>query len=98
MHIFIDTDTHVFLEKGENDQYMSENDDIMMETDDALSWKTKEFRKGYHNAITQFQKKYNLRSRKVSTEPQQDESHKETSGRHPFHEPTKETQPDQGCD
>jgi hypothetical protein len=41
------------------------------ETDDALSWETKEFRKGYQNAIMQFQKKYNLRSKGASTEPQQ---------------------------
>jgi hypothetical protein len=38
---------------------MSENDDIMLETDDTLSWEIEEFRKGYHNAIMQFQKEYN---------------------------------------
>jgi hypothetical protein len=71
MHCYEDTDTHVFLTKGEHDQYMGRNDDIMLETDDTLSWETKEFRKGYHNSIMQFQKKYNLRRRKASAEPQQ---------------------------
>jgi hypothetical protein len=71
MHCCDDKDTRVFLTKGEHDQYMRENDDIMLETDDTLSWEMEEFRKGYHNAIMQFQKKYNLRSRKASTEPQQ---------------------------
>jgi hypothetical protein len=36
-----------------------------------VSWETKEFRKGYQNAIMQFQKKYNLRSKEAPTEPQQ---------------------------
>jgi hypothetical protein len=71
MHCCDDKDTCVFLTKGEHDQYMSENFDIMMETDDTLSSETEEFRKGYHNAIMQFQKKYNLRNRKASIEPQQ---------------------------
>jgi hypothetical protein len=57
--------------KGEHDQYMNRNDDIILETDDMLSWETKEFRKGYHNAIMKFQTQYNLRRRKTSTEPQQ---------------------------
>ena len=30
-----------------------------------------EFRKGYQNAIMQFQNKYNLKSKEASTEPQQ---------------------------
>jgi hypothetical protein len=71
MHCCDDKDTHMFLTKGEHDQYMRENDDIMLETDDTLSWEMEEFRKGYHNAIMQFQKKYNLRRKKASTEPQQ---------------------------
>jgi hypothetical protein len=45
----------MFLTKSEHDRYMSRNDDFMLETDDAwigeiddaLSWETKEFRKGY---------------------------------------------------
>jgi hypothetical protein len=71
MHCCDDKNMCVFLMKGEHDQYMSENDDIMLEMDDTLSWETKEFRKGYHNAIMQFQKQYNLRSKKAPTEPQQ---------------------------
>jgi hypothetical protein len=59
----------LFLTKGEHDQYMRKNDDMMLETDDTLSQETKEFRKGYHNAIMQFQKKYNLRIKEVPTEP-----------------------------
>jgi ribonuclease HI len=70
---------HVFLTKREHDRYMSQNDDFMLETDDAwfgetddvLSWETKEFRKGYQNAIMQFQKKYNLRNKEAHTEAQQ---------------------------
>jgi hypothetical protein len=98
MHCCDDTDTHMFLTKGEHDQFMDANDGIMLETDDTLSSETKEFRKGYHNAIMQFQKKYNLRSRKASAEPQQTKSHKGTSSEHPFCKPTKERQPDQGRD
>jgi hypothetical protein len=71
MHCCDDMETHVFLKKGEHDQYMIENDDIMLETDDTLSWEMKEFMKGYHNAIMQFQKKYNLRNRNTSVKPQQ---------------------------
>jgi hypothetical protein len=65
-----DKDTHMFLKKGENDQYMSENDNIMLEMDDTLSWEIEEFRKGYHNAIMKFQKQYNLRRKKASMKPQ----------------------------
>jgi hypothetical protein len=63
--------THMFLMKGEHDQYMGPNDDIMLENDDTLSWETKEFKKGYHNTIMQFQNKYNLRSIKASADNQQ---------------------------
>jgi hypothetical protein len=56
----------MFLTKGEHDQFMDVNDGIMLETEDTLSSEMKEFKKGYHNAIMQFQKKYNLRSRKTS--------------------------------
>jgi hypothetical protein len=61
MHCCDDTNTYVFLTKGEHDQFMDVNDGFMLENDDTLSSETKEFRKGYHNAIMQFQKKYNLR-------------------------------------
>jgi hypothetical protein len=79
MHCCDDKNPCVFLTKREHDRYMRKNDDFMLETDDAwigetddaLSWETKEFRKGYQNAIMQFQKKYNLRSKEASTEPQQ---------------------------
>ena len=55
---------------------MSENNDFVLETDDtlfskvddALPLEMKEFRKGYHNSIMQFQKQYNLRSKRVSAE------------------------------
>jgi hypothetical protein len=77
----------VFLMKGEHDQYMRENDDIMLETDDTLSWETKEFRKGYHNAIMQFQKKYNLRSKKASSR----KSHKGASTENPIRKPPADT-------
>jgi hypothetical protein len=39
------------------------DDDMILEMDDAPSWETEEFRKGYQNAIMQFQKKYNLWSK-----------------------------------
>jgi hypothetical protein len=48
---------------------MDVNDGFMFETDDMLYLETEEFRKGYHNAIMQFQNKYNLRSRKTPVEP-----------------------------
>jgi hypothetical protein len=44
---------------------------MILETDDAPSWEMEEFRKGYQNAIMQFQKKYNLRSKDVPAELQQ---------------------------
>ena len=50
---------------------MSESDDMVLETDDMLSWEMEEFGKGYHNAIMQFQKKYNLGRKKASMKPQQ---------------------------
>jgi hypothetical protein len=55
----------VFLTKGEHDQFMDVHDEFMQENDDMLSSEKKEFRKGYHNAIMQLQKQYNLRSKKV---------------------------------
>jgi hypothetical protein len=69
MHCFHDTNTYVFLTKGEKNQFMGVNDGFMLETDDTLSSEKNEFRKGYHNAIMQFQKKYNLRSRKMHAGP-----------------------------
>jgi len=57
------------------------NDAWIWETNDTLSWETEEFRKGYQNAIIQFQKRYNLRRKEASTEPQLTE----TYGGHPFH-------------
>jgi hypothetical protein len=55
-----------------NDHFMLETDDAWMgENDDKMSWEMKEFKKGYQNAIMQFQKKYNLRSKEASIEPQQ---------------------------
>jgi hypothetical protein len=71
MHCCDNKDMHVFLTKGEHDQYMIKNDDIMMEMDDMLSWETNKFKKGYNDVIMQFQKKYNLRRKKESMEPQQ---------------------------
>jgi hypothetical protein len=57
---------------------MRENNNFVLETDDApfceindvLSWETKEFRKGYHNTIMQFQNQYNLRRERVFAECQ----------------------------
>jgi hypothetical protein len=65
MHCCDDTETNVFLTKEEHDQFMDANDKFMQDNDDMLSLETKEFRKGYHNAIMQLQKQYNLRSKKV---------------------------------
>jgi len=64
---------------------MLEIDDACIgETDETLSWETEEFKKGYQNAIMQFKKRYNLRSKESSTKPQ----HTETSDGHPFHKLT----------
>jgi hypothetical protein len=93
MHCCDDKDTRVFLTKGEHDQYMRENEDIMLETDDMLSWETEEFRKGYRNAIMQFQKKYNLRSRKAVYRTAAEKSHQGASGGRPFHERPKKDNP-----
>jgi hypothetical protein len=79
MHCCDDKNLCVFLKKIEHDRYMRKNDDFVLDTnddmilkmDDALSWETKEFRKGYQNAIMQFQKKYNLRSKDAPAKPQQ---------------------------
>jgi hypothetical protein len=79
MHCCDDKNPPVFLTKGEHDRYMSQsngflletNDDMIFEMDDALSWETKEFRKGYQNAIMQFQKKYNLKRKDAPVEPHQ---------------------------
>jgi hypothetical protein len=79
IHCCDDQNPRVFLTKSEHDQYMSRNegfvpeadDDMILKTDDASSWETEEFRKGYQNAIMQFQKKYNLRSKDVPVESQQ---------------------------
>jgi hypothetical protein len=51
MHCCDDTNTYVFLAKGEHDQFMDLNDGFMLENDDTLSSEMKEFRKRYHNAI-----------------------------------------------
>jgi hypothetical protein len=64
-----DMNKYVFLTNGENDKFMDANDGFLMDIDDTLSSKTKEFKKGYHNVIMQFQKKYNPRSRNTSAEP-----------------------------
>jgi hypothetical protein len=69
--------------KREHDQFMDADDGIMLEIDDTLSSETEEFRKGYHNAIMQFQKKYNLKRRKASTEPQQTNPAKEPQANTP---------------
>jgi hypothetical protein len=79
MHCCDDKNPCVFLTKREHDQYMSRNDNFMLEIDDAwigetndvLSWEMEEFKKGYQNAIMQFQKKYNLGRKEASIEPQQ---------------------------
>jgi hypothetical protein len=71
MHCCDDMDTHMFLTKGEHDQFMDTNDGIMLEIEDTLSSKIEEFNKGYHKEIMKFQKKYNLGSRKTSAEPHQ---------------------------
>jgi hypothetical protein len=69
MHYCDDTNMHVFLIKGEHDQFMDVNDGIMLDTDDTFSSETEEFRKGYHNAIIQFQKKCNMRSKNTFVKP-----------------------------
>jgi hypothetical protein len=82
MHCCDDKNPHVLLTKSEHDRYMSQNEDfaletddgMILETDDAPSWETKEFKKGYQNAIMQFQKKYNLRSKDVPAKLKQTDS------------------------
>jgi hypothetical protein len=69
MHCCDDTKTNVFLTKEEHDQFMNANDKFMQDNDDMLSMETKDFKKGYQNAIMQLQKQYNLRSKKVPTNP-----------------------------
>jgi hypothetical protein len=65
IHYCHDTETEVFLTKEEHGQFMDENDKFMQENDDMLSMETKEYKKGYQNDIMQFQKKYNLKNKKV---------------------------------
>jgi hypothetical protein len=48
---------------------MDANDKFMQDNDDMLSMETKEFKKGYQNAIMQLHKQYNLRSKKVPANP-----------------------------
>jgi hypothetical protein len=82
MHCCDDKNPRVFLTKSEHDRYMSQNEDfaletddgMILETDDAPSWEMEEFKKGYQNAIMQFQKKYNLWSKDVPVEPKQTDS------------------------
>jgi hypothetical protein len=69
IHCCDDTETDVFLTKEEHDQFMDANDKFMQENDDMLSMETKEYKKGYQNAIMQFQKQYNLRNKKVPANP-----------------------------
>jgi hypothetical protein len=59
----------VFLTKEDHHQFMDENDKFMKDNDDILSLETKEFKKGYQNAIMQLQKQYNLKRKKVSANP-----------------------------
>jgi hypothetical protein len=56
IHCCDDTETNVFLTKEEHDQFMDANDKFMQENDDMLSMETKEYKKGYQNAIMQLQK------------------------------------------
>jgi hypothetical protein len=56
MHCCDDTKTNVFLTKEEHDQFMDANDTFMKDNDDMFPLETKEFRKGYHNAIMRLQK------------------------------------------
>jgi hypothetical protein len=64
MHCCDDKNPRVFLTKSEHDRYMRRNEDfaletddgMILETDDAPSWEMEEFRKGYQNAIMQFQR------------------------------------------
>jgi hypothetical protein len=82
MHCCDDKNPCVFLTKSEHDRYMSQNEDFALETndgmilktDDAPLWKTGEFKKGYQNAIMQFQKKYNLWSKDAPIESRQTDS------------------------
>jgi len=83
MHCCDDKNTRVFLTKGEHDQYMSENDNIMLETDDTLSWEMEEFKKGYRNAIIQFQKKKKPQEHKGVYRTASEKPHQGASGRHP---------------
>jgi hypothetical protein len=63
---------------SQNKDFTLETDDgMILETDDAPSWETEEFKKGYQNAIMQFQKKYNLWSKDVPVKPKQIDSVKQ---------------------
>jgi ribonuclease HI len=77
IHCCDDVETYVFLTKEEHDKFMDENDKFMQENDDMLSMETKEYKKGYQNAIMQFQKQYNLRNKKVLANPQKGNPTKE---------------------
>jgi hypothetical protein len=66
------------------------NDGFTLDTDDTLSSETKEFRNGYHNAIMQFQKKYNLKSINTPTEPPKTNPTKETQTNTPSSSQPKE--------
>jgi hypothetical protein len=56
MHSCDDTKKNVFLTKEEHDQFMEANGKFMHDNNDMLSMETKEFNKGYKNAIMQLQK------------------------------------------
>jgi hypothetical protein len=59
----------VFLTKEEHDQFMDANDLFMQDNDERLSVEKEDYQKGLQNSIMQFQKQYNLRSKKVSGNP-----------------------------
>jgi hypothetical protein len=53
-----------------NDMFKRENDDLML-------MESYEYRKGYENAIMQFKKQYNLRSKKIPAVPQKGNQNKD---------------------
>jgi hypothetical protein len=77
IHCCDDVETNVFLTKEEHDKFIEENDKFMQERNDMLLMETKEYKKGYQNAIMQFQKQYNLRNKKVLANPQKGNPPKE---------------------
>jgi hypothetical protein len=62
---------------------MVANDVFMQENDERLSVETEYYQKGLHNVIMQFQKQYNLQSKKVPANPPKGNPTKESQNNTP---------------